>query len=150
MKCSNTTFCHRVLHMAPYRGNIHARIQEFFSGGGGSRPDGQETVWTTFFFFFLVLSLFRSLQRGSNGFFTEKTILYQGSRGGPTFSRGVQLFSRGVQMLISIETHITYDIPEEGSGHPIPPSGSALDIPPPPPPPPLKIIFILGQNFFIS
>ena len=67
--------------------------------------------------FYLVLSLFYSLQRGSNGFIAEKTILilYQGSRGGPLFPGGlgsVQLFpggstfSRGFQMLISIETHI--------------------------------------------
>ena len=45
---------------------------------------------------YLVLSLFYSLQRGSNGFIAEKTILilYQGSRGGPLFSRGggVKLF----------------------------------------------------------
>ena len=52
---------------------------------GGSRSDGQKTVWTMFF---LVLNLFYSLQRGSNGFITEKTILLQGSRGGPTFSGG--------------------------------------------------------------
>ena len=60
--------------------------------------------------FYLVLSVFYSLQRGSNGFIAEKTILilYQGSRGGPLFPREVQLFSRGggVQMPISIETHI--------------------------------------------
>ena len=39
---------------------------------------------------YLVLSLFYSLQRGSNGFIAEKTILilYQGSRGGSLFSRG--------------------------------------------------------------
>ena len=39
---------------------------------------------------YLVLSLFYSLQRGSNGFIAEKTILivYQGSRGGPLFSSG--------------------------------------------------------------
>ena len=65
---------------------------------------------------YLVLSLFYSLQRGSNGFIAEKTvlILYQGSRGGPLFSRGggggCQTFSRGggggVQMLISLETHV--------------------------------------------
>ena len=38
----------------------------------------------------LVLSLFYSLQRGSNGSIAEKTILilYQGSRWGPLFSRG--------------------------------------------------------------
>ena len=69
--------------------------------------------------FYLVLSLFYSLQRGSNGFIVEKTILilYQGSRGGPLSSRGgvklfpggdVKLFpgGGGVQMLISLETHI--------------------------------------------
>ena len=45
--------------------------------------------------FDLVLSLFYSLQRGSNGFIAEKTIsiLYKGSRGGPLFSReGVSIF----------------------------------------------------------
>ena len=48
--------------------------------------------------FYLVLSLFYSLQKGSNDFIAEKTILtlYQGSRGGPLFSRGgCQTFSRG-------------------------------------------------------
>ena len=61
---------------------------------------------------YLVLSLFYSLQKGSNGFIAEKTIriVYQGSRGGPLFSRGgggpnvnffrnpctYLLFSRGV------------------------------------------------------
>ena len=48
--------------------------------------------------YYLVLSLFYSLQRGSNGFIAEKTILllYQGSRGDPLFSRGggCQSFSR--------------------------------------------------------
>ena len=39
--------------------------------------------------FYLVLN-FYSLQRGSNGFIAEKTLLihYQGSKGGPLFSRG--------------------------------------------------------------
>ena len=49
--------------------------------------------------FYLVLSIFYSLQRGSNRFIAEKTILilYQGSRDGPLFSRGggCQTFSRG-------------------------------------------------------
>ena len=36
---------------------------------------------------FLVLGLFYSLQRWSNGFIAERTILSKGSRGGPTFSR---------------------------------------------------------------
>ena len=60
--------------------------------------------------FFLILNLFYSLQRGSNGFIAEKTIviLYQGSRGGPLFpgGGGVSNLFQGVQMLISIETHI--------------------------------------------
>ena len=67
--------------------------------------------------FYLVLSLFYSLKRGSNGFIAEKTILiiYKGSRGGPLFSGGgggggCPTFSRvggGVQMLISIESHFS-------------------------------------------
>ena len=63
---------------------------------------------------YLVLSLFYFLQRGSNGLIAEKTILilYQGSRGGPLFSRGggVKLFrGGGVQMLISLEIVNEYD-----------------------------------------
>ena len=55
----------------------------FVRGGGGvSRKQHVQR------FFFLALNLFYNLQRGSNGFITEKTILFQGSRGGPTFSRG--------------------------------------------------------------
>ena len=68
--------------------------------------------------FYLVLSLFNSLQRGSNGFIAEKTllILYQGSKGGPLFSRG------GVQMLVSLETHIrTCYFPGGGVRTPYPP-----------------------------
>ena len=40
--------------------------------------------------FYLVLSLFNRLQRGSNGFIAEKTLLiiYQGSKGGPVFATG--------------------------------------------------------------
>ena len=40
--------------------------------------------------FYLVLSLFYSLKRASDGFIAEKTILilYQGSRGGPLYSGG--------------------------------------------------------------
>ena len=46
--------------------------------------------------FYLILSLFYSLQRGSNGFIAEKNIhkLYQGSRGAPLFL-GVSNFFRG-------------------------------------------------------
>ena len=75
--------------------------------------------------FYLVLSLFYSLQRGSNGFIAEKTIpiLYKGSRGGPLFSRGgVRFFlGGGVQMLISIETHIRICYFPRGVRTPYPP-----------------------------
>ena len=84
---------------------VHARIQEFLSGGkgGGSRPDGQKTVWTMFF---LVINLFYSLQRGSNGFITE-------GRRRSNFFQGVG---------VSKETDITCDFPGGGgSGPPNPP-----------------------------
>ena len=61
--------------------------------GGGSltarKQPGQH------FFFLLVLNLFYSLQKGSNGFITEKPILFKGSRGS-NFSRG------GVQGPLSV------------------------------------------------
>ena len=88
----------------------HARIQEFLS-------------------VYLVLSLFYSLQRGSNGFIAEKTILilYQGSRVDPLFSGGggVSNFFQGVQMLISIVTHIRTCYFPGGCPDPLSPSGSA-------------------------
>ena len=96
--------------------SLHARIQ-FLSGGGGreSRPDGQKTAWTKFIFAFFSPRLILQLTEGSNGFITEKTILFQGFR-------GVQLFpGAGVQMFNNfyIETHITCDFPG-GSELPIP------------------------------
>ena len=71
-------------------------------------PDGQE--WTTYFFIIFILSstYFTVYRRGSNGFITEKTILFQGSREGLTFLKGgVQLFPGVVLIIISKETHIT-------------------------------------------
>ena len=70
---------------------------------------------------------------GSNGLIAEKTllILYQGSRGGPLFSRGgggvVKLFLGGgwVQMLMSLETHIRTCYFPGGCPDPLSPSGSA-------------------------
>ena len=93
---------------------------------GGPGPMARKQPGQRFFFCFFSPQLIYSLQKGSNGFITEKTILFQGSRGGPTFSggRGGPASSGGVQILISIEPHITCDFPG-GSGPPIPPSGSA-------------------------
>ena len=80
---------------------LHAQIEDFISGGGGgvggggwSRPDGQNTVWT-FFLLFLVLSLFYSLQRASNGFITEKNILSKDQRGSNIFQGGSNFFHAG-------------------------------------------------------
>ena len=79
--------------------------------------------------FYLVLSLFYNLQRGSNSFIAEKTILilYQGSRRSIIFQGGgVQLFpGGGVQMLISIETHIRTCYFPGGCPDPLSPSQSA-------------------------
>ena len=55
-------------------------------GGGGSLT-ARKQPGQRFFCFLLVLNLFYSLQRGSNGFIAEKTILFKGSRGS-NFSRG--------------------------------------------------------------
>ena len=93
---------------------------EGFLGAGGSMRGSRDFCQS-----YLVLSLFYSLQRGSNGFIAEKTILilYQGSIGGPG-GGGVKLFpgGGGVQMLISLETHVhTCYFPGVGvSGPPIP------------------------------
>ena len=57
-------------------------------GGGGPGPTARKQPGRLFVCVFSVLNLFYSLHRGSNGFITEKTVLFQGSRGGPTFSRG--------------------------------------------------------------
>ena len=103
------------------------QIQDYFRGGGGGGVQVRQPE-NSLDNFYLVLNLFYSLQRESSGFITVKTILFQGSRGGPTFSRWVQLFSEeGVQMLISIETHIICDFPGGGGGpDPLSPSpGSA-------------------------
>ena len=104
----------------------HARVQAFFQrDGGGVQARRLENSLCDIF---LVLNLFYSLQRGSNGFCTEKLYFSNADSEvpwGPIFSRGCPTFSRGEggggQMLISIETHITCDFPEwGGSGPPIP------------------------------
>ena len=54
----------------------------------------------------------------------EENYLFQGSRGGPTFSRGggVQLFpGGGSNCLFPIETHITCDFPGVGGPDPLSP-----------------------------
>ena len=60
---------------------FHARIQDFSSGGGGPGQSDKKSPDNVFF--------------KSSAYFTEvkwliskKTIIFQGSRRGPTFSRG--------------------------------------------------------------
>ena len=71
-------------------------------GGGGVQARRPENSVDKVVFFSPQLIL--QFAEGSNGFITEKTIYFQGSRGGPTFSRGEG--GGGVQILISIETYI--------------------------------------------
>ena len=76
--------------------------------------------------FYLILSLFYSLQRGSNGFIAEKTILilYQGSRGGPLFPGGEvsNLFQGGpnANFYRNPCTYLLFSKGGGGAGPPIP------------------------------
>ena len=85
---------------------------------GWTRPDAQKTSEKLFSCPQYILQF----TEGSNGFITEKNILFQGYRGGPLFSR-----DRGVQMLISIET--LYLVIFHGHPDPLSPSASAHVIP---------------------
>ena len=81
--------------------------------------------------FYLILSLFYSLQRGSNGFIAEKTILklYQGSRGGPLFpgGGGSNLFQGGpnANFYRNPYTYLLFSRGGGGGPDPLSPSGSA-------------------------
>ena len=79
---------------------------------GGSRSVWQKKLRRFFFFFFFFFSLQLILQTSNS----KKSIIFQGSGGGPTFSRGVQLFPGGSNCLFPIETHITCDFPGGGVG----------------------------------
>ena len=93
--------------------SLHARIQDFYSGWVQARRP-ENSLDNVFLLFNLFYSL---LQRGSNGFITEKTVLFQGSIGVQHFPGG----GGGVQMLISIETHITCDFVGAGGPDQLPP-----------------------------
>ena len=94
------------------------------SGTGGNMCGSRDFCQS-----YLVLSLFYSVQRGSNGFIAEKNIiiLYQGSRGGPLFSRGGQTFSRGgIPNANFCRNPCTYLLfSRRGCPDPLSPSGSA-------------------------
>ena len=88
-------------------------------GGGGGGGRGQSDKKALTMFVFLVLSIFTEVK----WLISKKTIIFQGSRGGPTFS----LFAGGgggvggSNCLFLIETHITCDFPG-GSPDPLSPS----------------------------
>ena len=87
-----------------------ALIQDFLPGEGGGPGLTVNNDFFSFFFFSpqLILQFY--------GYFKE-TIISQGFRGGPTFSRGG---GGGGPNTYSIETHLTCDFPE-GSGRLSPP-----------------------------
>ena len=77
---------------------FNARIQDFSSGrGGGVRVNLTKSPDNVFF---LTSAYFTEVK----WLISKKTIIFQGSRGGPTFSRGggVQLFPRGSNCLYPI------------------------------------------------
>ena len=78
----------------------HARIQEFSSGGGGGpgQTDKKSSDNVFFFFFFFFFLAYSTEVKWS---ISRKSIIFQGSRRGPTFSRGggVQLFPGGSNCL---------------------------------------------------
>ena len=103
---------------------IHARIKEFLSGGGGGgggvvqarRPENSLDV-----FFLFISQLILQFTEGVQWFYYRENYTFQRIQRGSNIFKGVQLFPGGVQMLISIETHITYDFPGGGGSGPISP-----------------------------
>ena len=90
---------HKSVNLYLHRDVSHTDMLQshFISCRGVSGAGGNMCGSRNFCQFYLVLSLFYSLQRGSNGLIAEKTILilYQGSRGVHYFPGGILNFSRG-------------------------------------------------------
>ena len=91
---------------------------------GGSRPACQKTALTTFVFFFV---LFFSLQLILQFHSGLSMVYFKENYTFPRFQRGSNFFQGGVKMLISIETHRTYDSPGGGLD-PLSPSGSVYGL----------------------
>ena len=88
--------------------------RNFHQGGGEGPGRSDKKALTTIFFSHQLL-----LQK-SNGQFKKKSIVFQGSRRGPIFTR-VSNFFRGVSnCLFPIETHLICDF-QEGVRTPCPP-----------------------------
>ena len=68
--------------------SLHAQIQEFLSGGGeGPGPKAGKQPGQRFFVVFSPQFILQFTE-GYNGFITERTILFQGSRGSNFFQGG--------------------------------------------------------------
>ena len=79
--------------------------RDFCQGGGvgGSRPNCQKIALTffcvVFSSFFVCLQLILQFYRGCSMVISKKTIIFQGFRGGPTFSRVSNFFQGGSKCL---------------------------------------------------
>ena len=99
-----------------------------FVRGGGPGQSDKKKLWQCFVFLCPQL-----IFQKSNGQFQSNLSIFQGSRGGPTYSRGVQLFpgggGGGVKLLIPYRNPYNLWFSRGGGGGrpPVPPSGSALD-----------------------
>ena len=94
-----------------YRKSVIMRGSRNFRQGGGGPGQSDKKKFLTVFF-----SPQPILQK-SNGQFQRNLISFEGSNGGPTFSREG---GGGSNCLFPIETHKTCDFPG-GSGPPVPP-----------------------------
>ena len=86
-------------------------------GGGGPRQFDKKSSDSVFFFFFSLVK-FTAVK-----WLIQKKYHFQGSGGGPNFSRGGPTFSRGggeSNCLFPLETQITCDFPRGGGGGPQP------------------------------
>ena len=97
------------------RGSRHFR-----QGGGGGVQSDKKALTTFLFVLYLVLTYFTEVK----WLISKKTIIFQGSRGGSTFSRGSNFFpgggeGGGFNCLFPIETHILVIF--RGGPDPLPP-----------------------------
>ena len=81
---------------------MHAQIQEFLTGGGGGGGGGggvqaqlpENSSDKVFFSPQHILQFYSGLSM----VYLKKTVIFQGFRGGPTFSKGGPTFCRGAQL----------------------------------------------------
>ena len=102
----NITFFFCILTVGKH--GTDARIQEFSWGGGGPGQSDNDFFKSSAYFTDVKWSI------------SKKSIVFQGSRWGPIFSRGSNFFQGVSNCLFPIETHLICDFPE-GVRTPAPP-----------------------------